>query len=126
MKKTLIFVCIAVLILGGGIFGSWYVLTHKQSERIARIYQQDKLLYEIDLSTVQKAYTITIDGENGAENVVLVEPGQISMQSASCPDHLCVKQGTISDGILPIVCLPNHIRISIASDEEGSFDVQVR
>ena len=126
MKKTLIFVCIAVLLLGGGIFGSWYVLTHKQSERIARIYQQDKLLYEIDLSTVQKAYTITIDGENGAENVVLVEPGQISMQSASCPDHLCVKQGTISDGILPIVCLPNHIRISIASDEEGSFDVQVR
>lgn len=98
MKKTLIFVCIAVLLLGGGIFGSWYVLTHKQSERIARIYQQDKLLYEIDLSTVQKAYTITIDGENGAENVVLVEPGQISMQSASCPDHLCVKQGTISDG----------------------------
>ena len=88
MKKTLIFVCIAVLLLGGGIFGSWYVLTHKQSERIARIYQQDKLLYEIDLSTVQKAYTITIDGENGAENVVLVEPGQISMQSASCPDHL--------------------------------------
>ena len=75
MKKTLIFVCIAVLLLGGGIFGSWYVLTHKQSERIARIYQQDKLLYEIDLSTVQKAYTITIDGENGAENVVLVEPG---------------------------------------------------
>ena len=49
MKKTLIFVCIAVLLLGGGIFGSWYVLTHKQSERIARIYQQDKLLYEIDL-----------------------------------------------------------------------------
>ena len=79
MKKTLIFVCIAVLLLGGGIFGSWYVLTHKQSERIARIYQQDKLLYEIDLSTVQKAYTITIDGENGAENVVLVEPGQISI-----------------------------------------------
>lgn len=106
MKKTLIFVCIAVLLLGGGIFGSWYVLTHKQSERIARIYQQDKLLYEIDLSTVQKAYTITIDGENGAENVVLVEPGQISHAvrqaapiicasskgrslTASCPSSAC-------------------------------------
>ena len=62
----------------------------------------------------------------GAENVILVEPNQISMQSATCPDHLCVKQGAISDGILPIVCLPNHIRISIASDEEGSYDVQVR
>ena len=63
---------------------------------------------------------------DGAENVILVESNQISMQSATCPDHLCVKQGAISDGILPIVCLPNHIRISIASDEEGSYDVQVR
>lgn len=126
MKKTLILICITVLLLGGGIFGSWYVLSHKQPEKIAHIYQQDKMLYEIDLSKVEKAYTITIDGDNDAENVILVEPGQISMQSASCPDHLCVKQGTISDGILPIVCLPNHIRISIAADEEGSYDVQVR
>lgn len=65
---------------------------HKQPEKIARIYQQDNLLYEIDLSTVKKSYTLTIDGENGAENVILVESNQISMQSATCPDHLCVKQ----------------------------------
>ena len=51
------------------------MLGHKQPEKIARIYQQDKLLYEIDLSQVTQAYTITIDGENGAENVVLVEQG---------------------------------------------------
>ena len=94
-------------------------------EKIAQIYQNDKLLYEIDLTKVKEPYTITIDGDNGAENQVLVENGQISMQSASCPDHLCVKQGTISDGILPIICLPNHIRISVASEEESSYDVQV-
>ena len=122
MKKTLILIGITVVLLGSGILGSLYVMHHKQPEKIARIYQQDNLLYEIDLSTVKKSYTLTIDGEN----VILVEPNQISMQSATCPDHLCVKQGAISDGILPIVCLPNHIRISIASDEEGSYDVQVR
>ena len=126
MKKTPILIGITVVLLGGGILGSLYVMHHKQPEKIARIYQQDNLLYEIDLSTVKKSYTLTIDGENGAENVILVELNQISMQSATCPDHLCVKQGAISDGILPIVCLPNHIRISIASDEEGSYDVQVR
>ena len=122
MKKTLILIGITIVLLGGGILGSLYVMHHKQPEKIARIYQQDNLLYEIDLSTVKKSYTLTID----AENVILVELNQISMQSATCPDHLCVKQGAISDGILPIVCLPNHIRISIASDEEGSYDVQVR
>ena len=101
------------------------MLHQKQPEKIAQIYQNDKLLYEIDLTKVKEPYTITIDGDNGAENQVLVENGQISMQSASCPDHLCVKQGTISDGILPIICLPNHIRISVASEEESSYDVQV-
>ena len=101
------------------------MLHQKQPEKIAQIYQNDKLLYEIDLTKVKELYTITIDGDNGAENQVLVENGQISMQSASCPDHLCVKQGTISDGILPIICLPNHIRISVASEEESSYDVQV-
>lgn len=125
MKKTLILIGITVVLLGGGILGSLYVMHHKQPEKIARIYQQDKLLYEIDLSQVTQAYTITIDGENGAENVVLVEQGQISMKSASCPDHLCVKQGAISNGILPIICLPNHIRISIVSQGEESYDVQV-
>ena len=83
MKKTLILIGITVVLLGGGILGSLYVMHHKQSEKIARIYQQDNLLYEIDLSTVKKSYTLTIDGENGAENVILVEPNQISMQSAT-------------------------------------------
>ena len=55
MKKTLLLISIAALLLGGGILGSWYVLSHRQPEKIARIYQQDKLLYEIDLSKVEKA-----------------------------------------------------------------------
>ena len=112
MRQKWILISIAAVLLLGGVLGSWYVLGHK-------------LLYEIDLSQVTQAYTITIDDENGAENVVLVEQGQISMKSASCPDHLCVKQGAISNGILPIICLPNHIRISIVSQGEESYDVQV-
>ena len=125
MKQKWILIGITAVLVLGGVGGSWYVLHQKQPEKIAQIYQNDKLLYEIDLTKVKEPYTITIDGDNGAENQVLVENGQISTQSASCPDHLCVKQGTISDGILPIICLPNHIRISVASEEESSYDVQV-
>ena len=73
MKKTPILIGITVVLLGGGILGSLYVMHHKQPEKIARIYQQDNLLYEIDLSTVKKSYTLTIDGENGAENVIRVK-----------------------------------------------------
>lgn len=125
MKRTVILIGITVLLLGGGIAGSWYVLHRQLPQKIAEIYQGDTMLYEIDLSQVEEPYIITIDGENGAQNVIRVEPGAISMESATCPDGLCVQQGTISDGVLPIICLPNHIRISIRSDGEESYDVQV-
>ncbi len=109
----------------GGLLGCWYILHKDQPEKIAQIYQGDQLLYQIDLSQVTESYTITITGDDGEENVVLVEPNQISMQSANCADALCVKQGKISDGLLPIVCLPNKIRITIISEEEASYDVAV-
>ncbi|MCC8112190.1 MAG: NusG domain II-containing protein [Ruminococcus sp.] len=128
MKKqtqTLCLVGIVAVLLIGSIFGCVYVLHKKNPQKIAEIYQDEQLLYQIDLSQVTESYTLTITGDNGEENVILVEPGQISMQSANCADVLCVNQGTISDGMIPIVCLPNRIRISISSEEEESYDVEV-
>ena len=106
MKKNILLWGITLLILLTGILGSWYVLRIERPRKIAEIYQNDQLIERIDLSQVTESYTI-------------------AMQSASCPDRLCVHQGKISDGILPIICLPNHIRIAIVSEEEASYDVQV-
>lgn len=125
MKRTWILIVIVLDILLCGIIGSYIVLHRRQPEKIAEIYQNDTLIQRIDLSQVEAPYTIVIDGEAGAQNVILVEQDAISMKSATCPDKVCVHQGKISDGILPIVCLPNHIRISIVSEEETSYDVRV-
>ncbi len=125
MKRTILLIGITIVLIICGILGSWYVLHHKQPKKIAEIYQNDTLVERIDLSQVHEAYTITIDGEYNAQNIILVEPNAISMKTATCPDKLCVKQGEISDGMLPIVCLPNHVRISIVSEEKTSYDVQV-
>ncbi len=125
MKKNILLWGITLLILLTGILGSWYVLRIERPRKIAEIYQNDQLIERIDLSQVTESYTITIDGDAGEQNVIRVEPDAIAMQSASCPDRLCVHQGKISDGILPIICLPNHIRIAIVSEEEASYDVQV-
>ncbi len=109
---------VCLLLLAGGI-GSYVVQHLSHAQKIAVIYQDDTVVRRSDLNAVTESYTITISGEGGAENVIRVSPGSICMESASCPDHLCVKQGSISDGILPIVCLPNHVRIQITGDEEG-------
>ena len=79
---------------------------------IAVIYEDGKEVQRIDLSAVQDSYTIILPG-----NTILVEPGQISMMSANCPDKLCVKQGTIHS-VGRIVCLPNRIVIEMKHGKE--------
>lgn len=79
-----------------------------QEKLFAEISVDGKLLYKIDLSKVTQSYTIKLP-----HNTVLVEHGRISMHDADCPDRLCVKQGTISSGAFPIVCLPNKVIIRI-------------
>ena len=83
---------------------------------VADIYQNGTLLQSIPLSSVTESYTFTIIGENGACNEIEVFPGSIGIISANCPDKLCVKQGHISNSLLPITCLPNHLVIQLHSD----------
>ncbi|MEZ4357739.1 MAG: NusG domain II-containing protein [Eubacteriales bacterium] len=84
--------------------------------KIATIYKDGVLVQKIDLNAVESPYIIEV----GTGNEVLVEKGRISMYSADCPDKLCVKQGAITNGMYPIVCLPNRVVISI---EEGDEDI---
>lgn len=69
----------------------------------------------IDLSAVEAAYDIEIDTEYG-HNTVHVEPGAISVSAADCPDQICVEQGAISGGGVPIICMPHRLVIQL----EGS------
>ncbi len=106
--SAIILVCIAFIIIGSSI---------DYEERIAKIYKNGELLYKIELNSVTTPYTIDLDG-----NVILVKPGQISMQSADCPDKLCVHMGAISNGLRPIVCLPNRVTITVVGESGGEFD----
>ena len=105
-NRNLAFVFAALLILSF----VWLAVIklRPQNTLIAEISVESKLLYTIDLSKVTKSYTINLP-----HNTVLVEHGQISMESADCPDQLCVKQGVIKSSAYPIVCLPNKVVIKI-------------
>ncbi len=104
-------VCFSVAAIAAAA-GIIYMNTNAQEKKYACIYEDGVLIHKINLSDVQKPYTITVGG-----NVILVEKGQISMTDADCPDELCIKQGAISDDARPIVCLPNNIVIKLTNDE---------
>ena len=61
------------------------------------------------------AFLLVITCDEGT-NVVLLENGRISIVQADCPDKLCVEQGAITTGGVPIVCLPHKLYINITDD----------
>ena len=110
MKKKL-----GIFILAGIFLLSLLLLLpffFSQNNMIAEIYQDGNLIKTIDLSTVSSPYNIPIINKNN-ENIILVEPGSISISSASCPDQICVNQGKITTSAVPIVCLPHRLVIEL-------------
>lgn len=96
--------------------------SNAQDEKIARIYQNKKLIYTINLNSVNEAYRLTIVGDDGAENIVEVRSGSIGIIEASCPDHICIDTGFIDNSSVPIVCLPNKIIIEISDKADNYID----
>lgn len=120
--KHWIIIFAAVLILSAA---AWLIVRLVRYEsKVAVIYQNGEITDEIDLNAVTEPYEITITGEDGSYNTVYVDIGEISMSAAACPDQICVNHGPISDGVEPIVCLPNKVTIQIEkadSDDADSF-----
>ncbi len=106
-NRTWIILFLALLLLCGG---AALALRSGQSGKTAQIYSQGKLLATVDLDQ-DDAFTVT--AENG-ENRIVIENGQIYVESASCPDQVCVAHGPASAGD-PVVCLPNRLVISLTS-----------
>lgn len=125
MKRNLILGGITLLLLALGILGCIF-LQQRQEGTIAVIRQDGKEIQRIDLSKVTESYTIPLHGAQGEENVILVEPGAISMQTANCPDGLCLEMGALTSKGLPIVCLPNHIIIEIIGENETDPKYDIR
>lgn len=110
--KTIILILSSIVLLCAFITTAAYL---KRDGNIATISVDGEVIYKIPLNSVDTPYEIPIEN-NGNTNVVLVERVRISMKSASCPDGLCVKQGSISSTSYPIVCLPNKVIIKIEGD----------
>lgn len=119
-RKIFICVLIAVLLFCMGIIGIFLFRKNAVQSGIAMIYQDGTLLETINLNSVAKGYTLRVDGDNGAYNIIDIQPGKIGIIEASCPDQICVHTGYISGSVTPITCLPNHLIIKIQGSHGGN------
>lgn len=60
---------------------------------------------------------LTVEGWNGGTNHVIIRDGKVRVSEASCPDKICVNQGTIERTGEAIVCLPNRMIARITGGE---------
>ncbi len=83
-----------------------------------RIYQYGELVEEVRLDQVTASPTPSPSaGRRAGRRIWWRWPHPGRMQSANCPDQVCVNQGWISDATVPVVCLPHQVVIEITGGE---------
>lgn len=115
MKKgdwIIIGVILVVACIGFGIF----FLTGKQEAGIVVISRNGKVIGEYPLKEDRKVKI------GDGDNIIEIQDGTVRMKSASCPDHLCVKQGKISKNGENIICLPHKVVVTVKSGKESGID----
>ena len=113
-KKTKIWIAVLLSVVLLGLLG-FFALSRLGGGTIAVITVDGQEYQRIDLSRVTESYDIEIDTKYG-HNTVHVEPGRIAVTQANCPDGICVAQGAIDRGGVPIICMPHRLVVKI----EGS------
>lgn len=112
LLAAIVLVSALALLLGGRL---------QPTGRVAEIVLDGEVIARIDLDAVREAYPYPVHTPWG-ENILLIEPDGVRVQSADCPDKLCVKRGKISDGLLPLVCLPHRLTVRIVGGEPAEID----
>ena len=74
---------------------------------------------------LDKDTSLTVDTKQGT-NIIIVRDHAVSVESADCPDKICVNHASVNLAGETIVCLPHKLVITIKSDtakeSEGSID----
>ena len=103
------------LLIGAGLIAGAFALAKKPGAYV-RVEQNGKM---VGLYRLGEDRREVFPAEDGEGNVLVIANGAVHMGSASCPDKLCVKQGTRSRVGETIVCLPHRLAVTVISAEEA-------
>ena len=85
-----------------------YVVVMVRNEEVARYSMAINGIYDNN-------------GNNAKINTIEIKDGRVRMLEASCPNHLCIRQGWIRFEGQSIVCLPNKVTVIVRGTDDG-FD----
>lgn len=112
LKRDILSIGLCLLLAGTAFL---CVFLFRKEGTVVRITVDKEEVGVYDLSLDRE---INLDGHN----TVVIEGGKVRMESADCPDRLCVKKGEISYAGQSIVCLPNKTVVEISGEPKDSVD----
>lgn len=76
-----------------------------------------------------EAYSLKEDGvyqiqTEAGSNSFRIEHGSVWMESADCPDKLCIHMGKVGKNGETIVCLPHKLVLQIEGGEASDYDIK--
>ena len=104
----------AVLALAGAML-AFFALRASGDTLYAEVWQDDRLVERVELTDTTDR-TIDLDGHN----VIVLSGKTAVMQSADCPDQVCVRTGPTDQTASPIACLPNRLVIQVIDNGTSS------
>ena len=95
---------------------------------VTRLTQKDGAYAVVTVDgSVYGTYPLNTDtemriGDNEHYNILVIKDGMAEITEASCPDKLCVKQGSAEYDGQSIICLPNKVVVEIKGGKTSSYD----
>ena len=113
-KKTSFWAALfaGLFLLGGG---AWLALGRLGGGTVAEVTVDGEVLCRVELSQIAVPYRYTVETDWGTNVLEFARDG-VEVVSADCPDQVCVHQGRISDSLVPIVCMPHRLVVSILEE----------
>lgn len=118
-KKEVIF--IAVLVVSGLALLIGMLLFSKEGGQVVVTVSGN----EVASFSLDEDRTYLIEGKDGGTNLLIIQDGKAHMESASCPDGLCINMGKIHAAGQSIICLPNEVVVSVEKSQPSADDVDI-
>lgn len=100
------------------------------SKKYVSVYHQNALLeeYRYALSDLSGTIEIVLRKDDYprllGDFTIYVDPDKgIRVEGITCPNHDCEKQGWVNIANLPIVCIPNDVRVVIESEKGDGNEI---
>jgi len=112
-------VIISILLIG--IFLTFPAIS-SLSPKTVLVFEDNRIIAEYP---IDQNRTFDVKGKMGTIKVK-VQNRSVSVCSSPCPHQLCIRQGHISKTNSQIVCIPNHILITIDAKKGEKIDAVAR